>query len=413
MSSLFRSEAVDHTSRRLAGDVLLATPVTWRVYTALAAVVVVGAVVFLARASYAREETVIGWLVPRGGIIRVAARQGGTIDALLVKENDIVRAGQPIARVGLSTALAGGGNAGAAVAAALMSEARADAAAAGASRDKLLAERADLMPKRADLAAQRTEIERQIALQQVQVGLAATDLKRFEILAAGGNLAVRQVDQARAALLSAQQSLSQLRAGAAGVAQQLNDVDARLHAIPADLADAEASARSAASQIAQKQIAAGAQNTDILVAPIGGRVIAIPVEAGQPLAPSATVAIIVPAGARLEAELYAPSRAVGFIAPGQAVRMMYQAFPHEKFGAASGIVASVSSTILSPSEVAIPGVDTKEPMFRIRAAIAAQAVRAYGRAVPLRPGMLLSADIVFDRRTLFEWLLDPIYAERR
>ncbi|MEJ0043160.1 MAG: hypothetical protein WDM81_13530 [Rhizomicrobium sp.] len=46
---------------------------------------------------------------------------------------------------------------------------------------------------------------------------------------------------------------------------------------------------------------------------------------------------------------------------------------------------------MAPAEVAIPGVDTKQPVFRVRAALAEQSVRAYGQPVPLQPGMLLSA----------------------
>src|SRR5215467_2227226 len=30
--------------------------------------------------------------------------------------------------------------------------------------------------------------------------------------------------------------------------------------------------------------------------------------------------------------------------------------------------------------------------------------------IPLQPGMLLSADIVFDRRSLIRWLFDPVFA---
>ncbi len=49
-------------------------------------------------------------------------------------------------------------------------------------------------------------------------------------------------------------------------------------------------------------------------------------------------------------------------------------------------------------------------MFQIRAQIARQTIDAYGQAVPLQPGMLLTADVVLERRTLIEWLFDPIYA---
>jgi membrane fusion protein len=40
-------------------------------------------------------------------------------------------------------------------------------------------------------------------------------------------------------------------------------------------------------------------------------------------------------------------------------------------------------------------------------------MQAYGESYPLQPGMLVSADVVFDRRSLVQWLFDPIYAVAR
>ena len=42
-----------------------------------------------------------------------------------------------------------------------------------------------------------------------------------------------------------------------------------------------------------------------------------------------------------------------------------------------------------------------------------ETMMAYGQAIPLQPGMLASAEIVFDRRSLLRWLFDPIYAVGR
>jgi membrane fusion protein len=92
---------------------------------------------------------------------------------------------------------------------------------------------------------------------------------------------------------------------------------------------------------------------------------------------------------------------------------MYQAFPHQKFGAADARIVSVSRTVLSGDELSIPGLKTGEPVFRVRAALAQSIVRAYGEAIPIRPGMVLTADVIIDERTLLEWLLDPLYAAGR
>lgn len=150
---------------------------------------------------------------------------------------------------------------------------------------------------------------------------------------------------------------------------------------------------------------------DILVAPIGGRVDDVAVRAGQPVATGALIAVVVPVGGELVAELYVPARAAGFVAAGQPLRLRYEAFPFERYGAQDGVVEDVSRTLLSPDETAgSAGIRPREPVFRVRGRLAAQEVDAYGASVPLRAGMRLTADIVVDRRTLGEWLLDPVYA---
>jgi membrane fusion protein len=120
--------------------------------------------------------------------------------------------------------------------------------------------------------------------------------------------------------------------------------------------------------------------------------------------------VLIPEGGRLEAELLAPSRSIGFIKPGQEVRISLQAFPYQRFGTLSGRVRSVSATVLAPAEVAIQGLNIQEPTFRIRVSLSRDAMTAYGESIPLQPGMLVSADVVFDRRSLLQWLFDPIYA---
>ena len=39
-----------------------------------------------------------------------------------------------------------------------------------------------------------------------------------------------------------------------------------------------------------------------------------------------------------------------------------------------------------------------------------QAVTAYGNEEPLKPGMLLDADILGEKRRLIEWVFEPLYS---
>jgi membrane fusion protein len=137
------------------------------------------------------------------------------------------------------------------------------------------------------------------------------------------------------------------------------------------------------------------------------------VSGGQPVSAGATLAVMTPADGHLEAELLAPSRAIGFIREGQEVRLQLQAFPYQRFGTLAGKVKSVSGTVIAPSDVSIPGLSLHEPVFRVRVSLAAEEIIAYGKSHPLQPGMLLTAEVVLDRQNLLRWLFDPLYAVSR
>jgi membrane fusion protein len=87
-----------------------------------------------------------------------------------------------------------------------------------------------------------------------------------------------------------------------------------------------------------------------------------------------------------------------------------KALPYQRFGVVPGAVKTVSTTVLGPNEISIPGLSIQEPVFRVHVTLSRAAIEAYGKSYPLQPGMLLNADLVFDRRTLLQWLFDPLYA---
>jgi membrane fusion protein len=127
------------------------------------------------------------------------------------------------------------------------------------------------------------------------------------------------------------------------------------------------------------------------------------VTAGTPLA------TIIPSDATLEGHLYSPSRSIGFVHEGQQVLLRYLAYPHQKFGMHRASVTAVSRNPMPPGELGFTPIDgSREPVYRIKVALEAQAIRAYGRLEPLQPGMQVEADILLDRRRLVEWVFEPL-----
>jgi membrane fusion protein len=145
----------------------------------------------------------------------------------------------------------------------------------------------------------------------------------------------------------------------------------------------------------------------LLSAPIAGRVSALQAWVGKLAEPKMPALSIVPDGDVLEAELLVPARAIGFVSSGQTVQISYDTFPFQQFGFARGSVRTVSRTLLKPDEMVGPML-LREPSYRVAVALERQTIRAYGAELPLEPDLQLEADILFDRRTLLAWILDPL-----
>jgi membrane fusion protein len=371
--------------------------------------IVLAVVLFVSMATYARKATVTGWLIPDHGLIRATAVAAGTVQTVSIGEGEVVQSGARLAeiRIGGETAA---GNVGEIVAQQLRAEAEATRERARSRIERLSAETEQSLARLVKLRVELQQIQRQAALQMQRLDSARQELSRGEEIAARGLLTRRDLEARRQAALSAEQDLAGQRRQIATIERELADIDARMAAITIEKETTNAESRSAEASLEQRIIDAESRRVQLVLAPIAGRVAALPVAAGQPVALGATVAVIVPQGARLEAELLAPTRAVGFVRAGQEVSLMLQAFPHQRFGTVKGTVRTMSNTVLGPTEISIPGLSIQEPVFRVRVALPRDVIQAYGETVPLQPGMLLSADIVFDRRSLIQWLFDPLFA---
>src|SRR5205085_4443767 len=113
-------------------------------------------------------------------------------------------------------------------------------------------------------------------------------------------------------------------------------------------------------------------------------------------------------GAQPTAELYIPTTAAGFIAPGQEVRLSIGAFNYQTFG-------TVEARILTVSRAAVtqPGAQGPVPVYLVTAAIGKPWIMAFGQKQPLLPGMTLSARIITEKRSLIKWLFEPLFAVGR
>ncbi|EGQ9966607.1 HlyD family secretion protein [Vibrio cholerae] len=163
--------------------------------------------------------------------------------------------------------------------------------------------------------------------------------------------------------------------------------------------------------IVQQQIELTATTEAVIYAPVSGEVSALRIENGQAVSRGEVLLNIIPETTELQVELYAPSRAVGFLQTGQSVGLRIDAYPFEKFGIQTGTIKRVTKSTLSPTEIKSKDQTIRsdaETLYRVIVALNKPTITVYGREEPLKVGMKVSADVYVETRQLYEWLLGPI-----
>jgi membrane fusion protein len=105
--------------------------------------------------------------------------------------------------------------------------------------------------------------------------------------------------------------------------------------------------------------------------------------------------------------------------PGQRPARAAPPLPRQPEGRHARAVEGPRRTPVNPQDLPpgqanalLQAAQSQEPLYRIGVTLAAQTISAYGQAHALKPGMTLEADVVQERRAVWEWLLEPVLATR-
>jgi membrane fusion protein len=407
---LFRPAAVAAQRHDWHGRIVLTR--AWPL-TALAAFLAAAAcslVSFAWFGSYTAHTTLHGRLVVARGVVEVTSTAAGTIVERRAAEGRRVTAGETLYVVS-SESLSQAGMATGQEIAAQLARRRASLVAQIASTAELeRTERAALGMRRAALRSELASYDEALIAERRRLGLATVAAERYASMRAQGFVAEEQRAQREAALLEQQSRVDALKRERASLERLDAELEGRAATLPLERAHAVAELERAVAATDLEIAENDSRRASIVTAPASGTVTAPTGELAEPVERGQVLARIVPDDAVLEAELLAPSRAVGFVAAGSDVRLRYAAFPYQKFGLAEGSVVSVSEAPLALTEAAARAGARGEPVYRVVVALRSQAVTAYGAQRRLLPGMEVEADVLLESRRLYEWALEPLYA---
>lgn len=408
---MFRQEAIDAQREKLLGEVSKARPVPVWVFTALAACMAAALVAFAFLGEYTRRERVDGYLELDQGAARVSAPETAVVADVMVKEGDEIAAGQPIVRLSQERTTGAGENATARVRQELM--VRLQSLASEASQAQMLgAEQTTQARKRVDdLQMGLEQAGAEVRAQQQRLASAQQEAQRFAQLVKEGFASEAMIRERRNDVLDQTTKLESLKSARAVLERDLRTARDDLPLIKLRMQTQQQQIEQRRSELQQSLVQEDAHSDAEVRAPIAGIITNISATRGQSVAADTNLATIMPKGSSLHAQLLVPTRAIGFIEAGNAVVLRYDAFPFQRFGQYQGKVRSVGRTVWSPGEH-VGALTVREPVYRIEVALDGQAVRNGAQEFPLRPGMLVNADILLEKRTIFEWVFEPVLALR-
>lgn len=413
---LFRSAALEAQKTRSFGEILLIRPLSYRLLSAVAVLCTLAIVALFTWGTYTKRSMVIGQLMPGAGLLRIYAPQGGLIEKKLVTEGQQVKAGDKLYTLSSERMSSTMGSVQAGISEQLGM--RQDSLEHELKRtSRLQLEEQDGLRKQIQaLSAELDKIDSLLEGQRSRVKLAEETAARYQSVFDKDYISREQLQQKHEELLDQRARLKSIEREQITVRRELNTRQETLASLRLKNQNQLAQIERVISSTSQELSESEGRRTLAVTAPIDGIATAVVAEVGHAVDGRRPLLSIVPAGSLLEAQLYAPSRAIGFIKPGDQVLMRYQAYPYQKFGHARGKVVSVARTALPASEIStlLPNGSSdsqnNEPLYLINVALEAQSINAYGNPQPLQAGMLLEADVMQETRRLYEWVLEPLFS---
>ena len=404
---LFRQEAIDAQREKFFGEATIARPLPLWLLTALAAAAALLIIAVAVWGQYTRRERVEGYLALDVGAAKVLIPDAGRIVELMVKEGQEVTLGAPLAKISYDRSTEASSSTSGAVAKELAQRRTILEKEQEQWRDLGEQQVQQLRKKVIDLQSELTQIDAEMKLQGKRLASAREQAQKFADLAKEKFYSEVAVRQKQDDVTDQEIRLQALKRQRITLDRELSN--ARMEE-PTITLKARAQVDQVSRQISEVQqtlATEDARRETVIRAPINGTVTNIAINQGQSVAADALLATVLPKGSVLHVELLVPTRAIGFVTKGKEVVMRYEAFPFERFGQYRGVIAEVSQAVWSAGEKVGP-LAIKEPVYRVDVKLDKQTVAALGQEYPLRSGMLVNADILLERRSLLEWIFEPV-----
>jgi adhesin transport system membrane fusion protein len=394
-------------------------------------------IVFIAWANFATLDEITrgqGRVVPSSEVQIIQHQEGGTVQALLVREGQTVNAGDVLMRlsdVGASSEL---GSTSTRIVGLQAQVERLQAEAEG--RDTLEFSEAvmngapeTVKEELNTFRANKSQLESQISVLKSQlsqrraevseVNIRISDLKRvmsltqdemnmLQPLVSRGSAPKRDILQLEQKMAQERSELNGLRASLPRANSAIREAQARINDIRTSFkteAQNDLTAVIAEIKTLEQQIPAlqDRKTRTEIRAPVRGIVKDIKVqtdEGGGVIRPGEEVMEIVPLDDQLVVEANIRPSDIAFIHPSQEATVKITAYDFSIYGGLQGQVTDISADTITNQE--------GESFYKIKIMTGQTSIKRNGEELPIIPGMVASVDILTGEKTVMEYLMKPL-----
>lgn len=410
---LFRKEAIDAIQNQWAGKVIITNPISFKILTFFAFSFALFLMLVLIFGTYTDKTTVEGQLLPLSGVVRIYPNNIGTVEEIYIQDGDFVKKGDKLFLISNEYYNQMGN-----VSKYLIKEAE-------NKKDNLEKElevkqiiynneQQNIKNKITHLTNRHKFIQKQLQDQKRRVFLAKEVLNKYKELEKYKAVSLIERVNQENILLSEQSNLNLINSQEISMREELDELNVNLSVLPERFKVELSQLERELSVINQEILELKSKSNNIIQADKSGVISTININIGQKINADDLMATIIPKNSELFANLYVPSRAMGFIKEQDQVILRYQSYPYQKYGFGKGKIVFIGKTALNKQELNSLGTVSKdlmqlnEPTYLIKVKLDKQTITIKGEENPLQIGMLLEADIHHKKSKFYEILFEPI-----
>ncbi len=411
MNKLFRKEALCTKKERLLGEVLLTQPFSYKWLSLAIILSLVFIIIILINGEYSRREKVRGYVTTDKGVIKIFPTVPGILLELNIKEGQQIKKGETLAKVNTAKRNSAGDNLPEIMARELNKQ-KALVAAKIIQEEELHTLEKSKIKKNIE----RYKLEKIIASRRLEKlnernQILKSKYEKLFTLKSKGHISEQNISEARGAMLQLQADIQSVEQNNISLDNKLSNALYEYKKLPIKKTRTTDEYKRQLVDLEKQIIEIESRDSYAIKCSVNGRVTSIQSKVGQTVSSNNPILVILPDDAIFLAELFIPSHAIGFIKSGKEVKIRYDAFPYQQFGLYTGEISDLAESIFLPGELPVP-VTLIEPVYRAKVVLDSQHVIAYSKKLTLQSGMLLDADIILEKRTFTEWLLEPLYRLR-